>query len=94
MIERNWTGSCCNWLQATDGGGRSSQGFLDIVVVAGPNIHPPAFPKSSYDVSVSEGIAANTVAFIVQVSTSSNCVEYIYLIIYNSCSYHSHTIQG
>ncbi|KAF8774708.1 Cadherin-99C like protein [Argiope bruennichi] len=47
-------------VQATDPGGRFSQGILDVVVVAGPNAGGPVFPQDRYDAQVSEGAAVGS----------------------------------
>ena len=46
--------------KATDGGGRSSQGSVEIIVVPGPNLRPPTFSKESYEVSVNEASPIGT----------------------------------
>ncbi|CAG7733991.1 unnamed protein product, partial [Allacma fusca] len=42
-------------VQATDGGGRSTQEILEVNLVNGPNLKSPSFPQLVYDVAVSEG---------------------------------------
>lgn len=59
-------------VQATDGGGRSSQGFVDVVIVAGPNTLPPIFARGSYDLPVSEGIPIGTTITTIQAKDPEN----------------------
>ena len=66
----------CN-KQATDGGGRSSQGFVDVVVVAGPNTQPPYFTKQSYDLPVSEGIPIGTIITTIRVNSHYNILQFL-----------------
>lgn len=51
-------------LQATDGGGKSSLGVLEIIVIPGPNVLAPVFPRDSYEITVAEsspiGFVVNT----------------------------------
>ncbi|ODN02036.1 Protocadherin-15 [Orchesella cincta] len=42
-------------VQATDGGGRSSQRIVEVNVIDGPNLKAPVFSQLVYDVGVSEG---------------------------------------
>ncbi len=53
-----WT--VISFVQATDGGGRSSQAVVDVVVVPGPNVRPPTFSKELFEVSVSEASSIGT----------------------------------
>lgn len=47
-------------VQATDSGGRFSQGILDVIVIPGPNTGGPVFSKEKYDAQVSEGASVGS----------------------------------
>ncbi|XP_032795630.2 cadherin-99C isoform X2 [Daphnia magna] len=59
-------------LQATDGGGKSSLGLLEVIVIPGPNIKAPAFTKESYEISVDEASPVNSVVYTFQAKDQEN----------------------
>ncbi|XP_065342021.1 cadherin-99C isoform X1 [Cloeon dipterum] len=52
-------------VQATDKGGRSSQGIVEVTVIPGPNTHAPRFSQAVYKAEVSEGAALNATVLTV-----------------------------
>ncbi|XP_059470524.1 cadherin-99C isoform X3 [Neocloeon triangulifer] len=52
-------------VQATDKGGRSSQGIVEVTVIPGPNTHRPRFTQTVYEAEVSEGAALNATVLTV-----------------------------
>ena len=54
--------------QATDGGGKSSLGLLEVIIIPGPNVQAPVFTKDSYEISVDEGSPVNSLVYTFQVT--------------------------
>ncbi|XP_046657764.1 cadherin-99C-like isoform X2 [Daphnia pulicaria] len=59
-------------LQATDGGGKSSLGLLEVIIIPGPNIQAPVFTKDSYEISVDEGSPVNSLVYTFQARDQEN----------------------
>jgi len=53
-----------------DGGGRSTLGTVQVVVVSGPNTHPPTFAKELFEISVSEAAGPGSLVYSFQVNYS------------------------
>lgn len=59
-------------VQATDIGQMSTQTIVEVYVTPGPNIRPPKFTKSIYEVQISEGVEINSTVVQVHADDPEN----------------------
>lgn len=59
-------------VQATDAGLLSTQTIVEVYVTPGPNIRPPKFTKSIYEVQISEGVEINSTVVHVHAEDPEN----------------------
>lgn len=59
-------------VQATDTGLLSSQTIVEVYVTPGPNLRPPKFTKSIYEVQISEGVEINSTVIQVHADDPEN----------------------